>query len=140
MRKMTGMNKALTTYTILKGSSVGLSFTADGEFADFVGVKVNGTLIDATDYTAKSGSTVVTLNASYLKTLKVGNYSIAICFGEGEFYGEAQGTFKVYNTAGNPFTGDGSHIGFYTGTALASLLSMAMMTLFLSRKKDRYQR
>ncbi|MGN0441125.1 MAG: hypothetical protein ACI4FO_00320, partial [Acutalibacteraceae bacterium] len=49
-----------------------LVFRANGDFSKFTGVKVDGTLIDAKNYTAVSGSTVITLKADYLKTLSVG--------------------------------------------------------------------
>ena len=61
-----------------KGSGAGLTFTSDADFAGFQGVMVDGTAISAEHYTAKSGSTVVTLKASYLETLSVGTHTVAI--------------------------------------------------------------
>lgn len=61
-----------------------LVFRANGDFDKFTGVKVDGTLIDAKNYTAVSGSTVITLKADYLKTLSVGKHKIAVVYTDGE--------------------------------------------------------
>lgn len=61
-----------------------LTFRANGDFSKFTGVKVDGTLIDAKNYTAVSGSTVITLKADYLKTLSVGTHKIAVVYTDGE--------------------------------------------------------
>lgn len=61
-----------------------LVFRANGDFSKFTGVKVDGTLIDAKNYTVVSGSTVITLKADYLKTLSVGTHKIAVVYTDGE--------------------------------------------------------
>lgn len=61
-----------------QGSEKGLSFTSNAEFADFIKVQVDGKDLDASDYTLKEGSTIVTLNADYLDTLSVGKHTLAI--------------------------------------------------------------
>ena len=61
-----------------------LVFRANGDFSKFTGVKVDGTLIDAKNYTAVSGSTVVTLKADYLKTLSVGTHKLTVAYTDGE--------------------------------------------------------
>lgn len=53
-----------------KGGTDGLSFTSDAEYADFLKVMVDGKELKTTDYTVKEGSTIVTLNAAYLETLR----------------------------------------------------------------------
>ena len=60
------------------GSKDGLSFTSDAEYADFLKVKVDGNDLDASNYTVKEGSTIVTLNAAYLETLSVGKHTLEI--------------------------------------------------------------
>lgn len=80
------------TYTITEGadsewtqgSDKTITFRADGDFAKFTGVKVNGTLLDAKYYTAVSGSTVVTLTEEYLDTLEAGTYELTVVFTDGE--------------------------------------------------------
>lgn len=61
-----------------KGSEDGLSFTSNAAFADFLKVQVDGKDLDASNYAVKEGSTVVTLNASYLETLSAGKHTLAI--------------------------------------------------------------
>ena len=57
----------------------------------FVGVKVDGTLVDAKNYTVKEGSTIVTLKADYLNTLSVGTHTFEILWTDGS----ASTTFTI---------------------------------------------
>ena len=61
-----------------------LTFRANGDFSKFTGVKIDGTLIDPKNYTAKSGSTIITLKADYLKTLSVGTHKLTVVYTDGE--------------------------------------------------------
>lgn len=80
-----------------KDSESGLTLTADGPFEKFKSVSVDGSVISADNYTAVSGSTVVTLKPAYLKTLSEGTHTISIAFSGGK----ADGTFKIA-AASNP--------------------------------------
>lgn len=78
-------------YEILDGANTSweqnsdgsLSIRGSGEFSKFVGVKVDGNLVDVRNYTVKEGSTIVTLKADYLNTLSVGNYTFEIIWTDG---------------------------------------------------------
>ena len=69
------------TYQIIDGANSSWTHDSDGnitirgngDFSKFTGVKVDGNLIDRSNYTAKEGSTIITLKASYLNTLSAGN-------------------------------------------------------------------
>ena len=61
-----------------------LVFRANGDFDKFTGIKIDGTLIDVKNYTAKSGSTVITLKTDYLKTLSVGAHNLTVVYTDGE--------------------------------------------------------
>ena len=61
-----------------------LALRANGDFSKFTGVKVDDTLIDAKNYTAVSGSTVITLKADYLNTLSVGKHKLTVVYNDGE--------------------------------------------------------
>lgn len=61
-----------------KGTKDGLSFTSNAAFADFQKVSVDGKDLDASNYTVEEGSTIVTLQPSYLDTLSVGKHTLAI--------------------------------------------------------------
>lgn len=55
-----------------------LTFKSDAEYADFVKVTVDGKDLAKEYYTVTEGSTIVTLKASYLKTLEAGKHTLAI--------------------------------------------------------------
>ena len=102
-------------YTITKGdagkwalkSTKTLSFTASGDFDKFVGVSVDGVRISDSHYSAKKGSTVITLKSAYLNTLKAGKHTIAIHFDDGK----AEGSFTILDASDdNPNTGDNIHL------------------------------
>lgn len=61
-----------------------LKFVANGDFAKFTGVKVDGILIDADKYTAVSGSTVITLKKDFLSTLSVDKHTLTVVYKDGE--------------------------------------------------------
>ena len=61
-----------------KGSEDVLPFTSNAAFADFLKVQIDGKDVDSSNYTVKEGSTIVTLQPSYLDTLSVGKHTLAI--------------------------------------------------------------
>ena len=127
-----------------------LTFRANGEFSKFTGVKVDGKLIDRENYTAKSGSTIVTLSKDYLATLPVGNHSLTVVFNDGEcstdFTVKAAGdntnpgdntkpgeTVTPGNNADGPQTGDHSSIVLAVAVLLVS--GGALTVLAIAKKK-----
>lgn len=82
---------ARVNYEILEGangswvlnSDGSLSIRGSGEFSKFVGVRIDGTLIDTTNYTAREGSTIITLEAAYLNTLSVGTHTFELIWTDG---------------------------------------------------------
>ena len=61
-----------------------LRFRANGEFNKFTGVKVDGVLVSADNYTAQSGSTIIVFKSSYLKSLSVGTHKLTVVYTDGE--------------------------------------------------------
>ena len=61
-----------------KGTKDGLTFTSNAAYKHFQKVQVDGKDLDASNYTVKEGSTIVTLKTSYLETLSVGKHTLAI--------------------------------------------------------------
>lgn len=112
-----------------KGSGVGLTFTSDADFAGFQGVMVDGTAISAEHYTAKAGSTVVTLKASYLETLSVGTHTVAIVSDTGT----AGARFTIVSGTGVPQTGDNSNLALWMG--LLGISSVALAGSFLVKRE-----
>lgn len=91
-----------------------LVFRANGDFDKFTGIKIDGTLIDPKNYTAKSGSTIITLKADYLKTLSVGAHNLTVVYTDGE----CSTNFEVKQTASEqtkPTEGDKSDTTTPTG-------------------------
>ena len=79
------------TYQIIDGANSSWTHDSDGnitirgngDFSKFTGVKVDGNLIDKSNYTAKEGSTIITLKASYLNTLSTGTHTVEILWTDG---------------------------------------------------------
>lgn len=79
------------TYQIIDGANSSWTHDSDGnitirgngDFSKFTGVKLDGNLIDKSNYTAKEGSTIITLKASYLNTLSAGTHTVEILWTDG---------------------------------------------------------
>lgn len=125
---------ALTAYDIVKGdggkwtqgSDGSLSFTANGPFSKFVGIEVDGKEVDAKNYTAKSGSTVITLKGSYLEALSVGTHTITVVYTDGE----TDGSFQIAAKTNSPATGDDFNVMLWTAAMLLSVVGMALLIGF----------
>lgn len=61
-----------------------LTFRANGDFTKFTGIKIDDIQISADNYTAISGSTVITLKEDYLKSLSVGTHKLTVLYNDGE--------------------------------------------------------
>ena len=115
-------------------------FRIDADFSLFDGkVYIDGTLIDAKNYKAESGSTVITLNKEYVDTLSIGEHTIKVEFSDG---GSATTKFEVkakqVNTEKteditNPQTGD--NIGTYIILSIISVLGIAATVVINNKKK-----
>ncbi len=146
-------------YEILDGANTSweqnsdgsLSIRGSGEFSKFVGVKIDGNLVDVKNYTVKKGSTIVTLKADYLNTLSVGNHTFEIIWTDGTaatrftVIKSDSGSDETKDNDGNqtddnqqitaPKTGDNSHMVLWIsllGVSLAGLLSM----IYVRKKKE----
>ena len=105
-----------------KGTKDGLSFTSNAAYKHFQKVQVDGKDLDASNYTVKEGSTIVTLNAEYLETLSVGKHTLAVVSETGtaetEFTIKAAATDEEYSQTpdankgdtNTPQTGDNSNM------------------------------
>lgn len=104
------------TYTINK--SKGASFRIDADYSLFEDggkVYVDGLLLDSDNYTSKSGSTLIILNDTYLKTLPVGEHILKVKFKDGK---EVSTKFIIANSNNsfeNPNTGDNVIVNLLMG-------------------------
>lgn len=115
-----------------KGSTEGLTFVANGAYSKFTGVEIDGSALNAEDYTVSSGSTVLTLKPDYLNALAAGEHTITILYADGD----AAGTFTVEErSAGATKTGDNSHMMAWT--MLMLIMGGAVLTLDFRRRNKR---
>ena len=121
--------------SVLKNSGNDLSFTVNGAFDKFTGIEVDGKAVDEANYTVKSGSTIITLKASYLKTLSAGKHTITVKYSDGQ----AQGTFYVTLTGDGttPPTGDNSQIVLWIG--LMTVSALAVVVLLIEQRKRMFK-
>ena len=115
-------------------------FRINADFSLFDGkLYIDGTLIDAKNYKAESGSTVITLNKEYVDTLSIGEHTIKVEFSDGGF---ATTKFEVkakqVNTEKteditNPQTGD--NIGTYIILSIISVLGITATVVIDNKKK-----
>ena len=116
-------------------------------FSHFTGVEIDGTtLVNGTDYTAVSGSTVVTLKADTLQRLSTGGHTVTMHFDDGRAStgltvkaapgggsgggggNSGGGSSSGGNSGGgssssgkSPKTGDESNLALWSGLMLLSL-------------------
>jgi LPXTG-motif cell wall-anchored protein len=115
-------------------SGKNLNFTANGDPNRFLGVKIDGKLINAGNYAVykdtANGTTTVGLYPGYLATLAQGKHTIAIVFSDGE----ATATFSVLGASASPKTGDNNHLGLWAGLLVFS--GAAVVALIPKKKKQ----
>ena len=120
-------------YTITKNNEAKFKINADFRLFDTGKVYVDNELVDPKNYTAESGSTIITLKKEFVDTLSVGEHTLKVLFNDG---GEAITTFnvaKVTVPTDNPQTGD--NIGFYIISGILSIVGLAGAGIFYRRKQ-----
>ena len=120
-------------YTITKNNEAKFKINADFRLFDDGKVYVDNELVDPKNYTAESGSTIITLKKEFVDTLSVGEHTLKVLFNDG---GEAITTFNVARvtvTTDNPNTGD--NIGFYIISGILSIVGLAGAGIFYRRKQ-----
>lgn len=120
-------------YTITKNNEAKFKINADFRLFDDGKVYVDNELVDPKNYTAESGSTIITLKKEFVDTLSIGEHTLKVVFNDG---GEAITTFnvaKVTVPTDNPNTGD--NIGFYIISGILSIVGLAGAGIFYRRKQ-----
>lgn len=150
----------LPTYTIIAGDNQtltanageALTVTADGDAAKLEAVQVDGVTVDPANYTVKSGSTIVTLSADFVKTLSAGSHTMTFVYTDGV----ATAKFTIQETASSsssassssaaasssaettlPQTGDNSNAVLWVILLLLAISAMAGTALYISKKNAR---
>ena len=133
-----------------------LVFRANGDFDKFTGIKIDGTLIDVKNYTAKSGSTVITLKTDYLQTLSVGTHKLTVVYTDGEcstnFEVKQAASEQIKPTEGDksdtttptggkdttsPQTGDNSNMLLWVALLFVSVAGVIGTTVYSKKKRVR---
>ena len=106
--------------------------TANGAYSKFTGIEVDGKAVSKENYTAVSGSTVITLKPEYLETLSVGKHTLTVKYIDGQTSGEFEILNKVQSST--PVTGDSSNIILWLVLLFVSGSVIGIMEL--KRKKQ----
>lgn len=122
-----------------------LTFRIDGDFSKFTGVKVDGKLLDAKNYTAVSGSTVITLKADYLKTLSAASHKLTVVYSDGECSTnfevakaeseQRKPTDATETETKSPQTGDNSNMMLRFTILIAGVAGVFTATVYGRKKK-----
>ena len=141
------------TYTIKEDTEA--RFRIDADYSLFNNkLYVDNVLVDSSNYTSKSGSTIITLKKEFVDTLSVGEHTLKVVFNDG---GEAETTFTIAKKAennnnnenntpskpedkeemkdngSNPKTGD--NIMLYVAIASMSIIGLVATTIVAKKKK-----
>ena len=130
-------------YTI--GSEQGLVLKIDHPISAFRRILVDDRTVDTKNYTAESGSTIITLSPEFLGTLSVGEHSIRAIFNNDVSVSSSFSVIRGEDLApATPDTGvnnsddKGSSIGVVIG--LPTIAMLAAVILFFRRKNHSFLR
>lgn len=109
-----------------------LKFRFTGEFENFVGVRVDGKMLHERMYTAASGSTIITLQESFLNTLADGIYELTVLYTDGQ----VSTKFQVSGGAVSEAEG-GFHLNawFFVLPPVVGILAGLFFAAFIIKKR-----
>lgn len=88
------------------GSNEALTFRGNGELANFKYVKVDGTIVDRTNYDVREGSTIITFTPEYLKTLRNGSHTVEMFWNINGAVKSAAASFHIGEKSGEVVPGN----------------------------------
>lgn len=131
------------TYKIGADGTVTLRCT--GVLSSFKGITVDGkALIQGKDYTAVSGSTIITFNADYLKSLSVGKHTVVMKYDSGDVEAgltvidrdpETANPDATAPDASNPDAGDNNRLVLWLAFMAACVLGFTGTAVHNKKKK-----
>lgn len=131
------------TYKIGADGTVTLRCT--GVLSSFKGITVDGkSLIQGKDYTAVSGSTIITFNADYLKSLSVGKHTVVMKYDSGDVEAgltvidrdpDASNSDATAPDASNPDAGDINGLVLWLAFMAACVLGFTGTAVHNKKKK-----
>ena len=120
-------------YIITKNSEAKFIINADFRMFDGGKVYVDDELVDPKNYTAESGSTIITLKKEYVDKLSIGKHTLKVVFSDG---GQATTIFNVAKTTvpvENPNTLD--NVMIYIVSGILSIIGITGAITFYKRKQ-----
>ena len=105
-KKYEMLDGANSTWTSNKDGN--LVIRGNGEIAKFKNVKVDGAIVDVSNYTVTEGSTIITFKADYLKTLSIGSHTVEIVWNDGS--ASTSFTVKQNQSEGNKDGNSGGNL------------------------------
>ena len=122
-------------YTITKNNEAKFKINADFRLFDTGKVYVDDELVDPNNYTAESGSTIITLKKEYVDKLSIGKHTLKVVFSDG---GQATTIFNVVKTAvpvENPNTLD--NVMIYIVSGILSIIGISgTLTIYKRKQKN----
>ena len=121
-------------YIITKDSEAKFKINADFRMFDGGKVYVDDELVDPNNYTAESGSTIITLKKEYVDKLSIGKHTLKVVFSDG---GQATTIFNVAKTTvpvENPNTLD--NVMIYIVSGILSIIGITGAITFYKRKQN----
>ena len=106
---------------------------SDAPYSEFQYLLIDGQKVPTDSYTVKEGSTIITLKASYIQSLKTGNHNYSIV----STSRQADGTFNV---AKAPKTSDGTSSALWIILLAAAAIAVAVAFFFLKRSPKHNRR
>ena len=130
----------LNKYKVLEGENQKISndkeltFRLNIDYAVFKEegkVYVDGKLVDSSNYTSKEGSTIITFNSNYVKTLSNKEHTLKVAVNDGEVL--THFTIDDANTIKNPNTGD--NILVYIILFGLSIVGFVLSKIYFNKKR-----
>ena len=123
--------------SLTEGENKELVFRSNAAFDDFIRVELDGENLDAKNYTAEEGSTVVTLKSDYVGALSVGEHTIGIV----STNGTATTTFTVNAKAAvtdndtiSPQAEDNSHMTLWIVLLFVGVVLLIVIGICIKKK------
>ena len=120
-------------YVITKDNEAKFKINADFRMFDDGKVYVDNELVDPKNYTAESGSTIITLKKEFVDTLEVGEHTLKVVFADNGIATTKFTVARITVPVNNPKTGD--NIIFYIITGILSVVGLSG-TLVAYRRKQ----
>ena len=129
--------------TWIQGSDEGLSFVANGAYTKFTGILIDEKEVAADNYTAASGSTLITLMPEYMESLASGEHTLTVSYTDGQtsckLYVKEKGETITSDTnasdTGSPKTGDSSN--WILWTVLLLIAGTVIISAVVLRRKGK---